>query len=327
MGRLAIVAAKLVVIAGAGYALIGVSHLNQQDVPDGGAKRAEAETKPQSRGRSASPGVEQRRAMDAACSSRTWPCATAPVHTVMRENVADVVRTTAASDMAEHLVSDSSPTGTVSRSGRVKPRETTRMAAAAQLKARIPLRSRTQVHARRRHPVRGRQDHYASAAIRHGWHIFRGGARSMLGETNAGTEGKPDKLIFRKIGAPSREDKQRWPMRLLRAQGPATGNLHQERKMSELVSRRRLLAFLGLAAPGGAMPALLAVPAEAQTVTITPATGTERRVDRRIARTERRQDRRISRVERRRTRREGRMERRSVRQEGREIRRETRQGM
>ena|SRR5688572_27837039 len=97
--------------------------------------------------------------------------------------------------------------------------------------------------------------------------------------------------------------------------------------MSELVSRRRLLAFLGLAALGGAMPALLAVPAEAQTVTITPATGTERRVDRRIARTERRQDRRISRVERRRTRREGRMDRRSVRQEGREIRRETRQGM
>ena len=143
MGRLAIVAAKLVVIAGAGYALIGVSHLNQQDVPDGGAKRAEAETKPQSRGRSASPGVEQRRAMDAACSSRIWPCATAPVHTVMRENVADVVQTTAASDMAEHLVSDSSPTGSVSRSRRVKPREVTRMAAAAQ------FRSRTQVHARR----------------------------------------------------------------------------------------------------------------------------------------------------------------------------------
>lgn len=147
MGRLAIVAAKLVVIAGAGYALIGVSHLNQQDVPDGGAKRAEAETKPQSRGRSASP--EQRRTMDAACSSRTWPCAAVPVHTVMRENVADVVQTTASSDMAEHLVSDSSPTGSVSRSRRVKPREATRMAAAAQLKTRIPPRSRTQVHARR----------------------------------------------------------------------------------------------------------------------------------------------------------------------------------
>jgi len=97
--------------------------------------------------------------------------------------------------------------------------------------------------------------------------------------------------------------------------------------MSDLVSRRSLLAFLGLAALGSAMPSLLAVPTEAQTVTITPATGTERRVDRRIARTERRQDRRISRVERRRTRQEGRMERRSVRQEGREIRRETRQGM
>jgi hypothetical protein len=73
MGRLAIVAAKLAVIAGAGYALIGVSHLNRQDVPDWGARRAKAETKPQPRGRSASPGAEQRRAMDAACSSRTWP--------------------------------------------------------------------------------------------------------------------------------------------------------------------------------------------------------------------------------------------------------------
>ena len=113
MGRLAIVAAKLAVIAGAGYALIGVSHLNRQDVPDWGARRAEAETKPQSRGRSASPGAEQRRAMDAACSSRTWPCTTAPVHTVMRESVADVVQTAVASDMAEHLVADSSPTGTV----------------------------------------------------------------------------------------------------------------------------------------------------------------------------------------------------------------------
>ena len=149
MGRLAIVAAKLAVIAGAGYALIGVSHLNRQDVPDWGARRAEAETKPQSRGRSASPGAEQRRAMDAACSSRTWPCTTAPVHTVMRENVADVVQTAVASDMAEHLVADSSPTGTVSGSRRVKPREATRMAAAARFKTRIALRSRTQVHARR----------------------------------------------------------------------------------------------------------------------------------------------------------------------------------
>jgi hypothetical protein len=94
------------------------------------------------------------------------------------------------------------------------------------------------------------------------------------------------------------------------------------------ISRRNVLAFLGLGALSFAAPLVLAAPAEAQTaVAPVPPTGTERRVDRRIARTERRQDRRIRRAERRQMRREGRMERRATRREGRAMRREIRQGM
>jgi hypothetical protein len=92
------------------------------------------------------------------------------------------------------------------------------------------------------------------------------------------------------------------------------------------ISRRNVLAFLGLGALSLASP--VTARAEAQAVVAPlPPTGTERRVDRRVARTERRQDRRIRRAERRQMRREGRMERRATRREGRAMRREIRQGM
>ena len=91
--------------------------------------------------------------------------------------------------------------------------------------------------------------------------------------------------------------------------------------MTDPVSRRSLLRFLGLAALTVAIPVVSTPSAEAQT------TGTERRQDRRVERTVRRQNRRIARVERRRMRREGRQDRRSVRQEGRAMRRDIRQGM
>ena len=97
---------------------------------------------------------------------------------------------------------------------------------------------------------------------------------------------------------------------------------------SDGISRRSVLAFLGLGALTLAAPVALTAPAEAQAVIVAPPpTGTERRVERRIARTERRQDRRTRRVERRQMRREGRMERRAARREGRAMRREIRQGM
>ena len=97
---------------------------------------------------------------------------------------------------------------------------------------------------------------------------------------------------------------------------------------SDGISRRNVLAFLGLGALSLAAPVVMTASAEAQVVVApSPPTGTERRVERRITRAERRQNRRIRRVERRQMRREGRMERRAVRREGRAIRREIRQGM
>ena len=102
--------------------------------------------------------------------------------------------------------------------------------------------------------------------------------------------------------------------------------------MSETISRRRVLALLGLTTLSLTVPAVLTVlDAEAQQPTppaaTTPAgapTGTERRQERRIRRTERRQERRSRRQERRLTRREGRRTRREVRREGRTERREER---
>jgi hypothetical protein len=94
------------------------------------------------------------------------------------------------------------------------------------------------------------------------------------------------------------------------------------------ISRRGVVVFLGLDALTLAAPVVLTAPAEAQPAVAPPLpTGTERPVERRIARTERRQERRIRRAERRQMRREGRAERRAARREGRAIRREIRQGM
>jgi len=99
--------------------------------------------------------------------------------------------------------------------------------------------------------------------------------------------------------------------------------------MCETITRRGLLKLAGLAALAVAAPSLISQPTQAQPAIVVapPPTGTERRVERRIARTERRQGRRIRRAERRRMRREGRMERRMIRREGRAIRRDIRQGM
>ena len=102
--------------------------------------------------------------------------------------------------------------------------------------------------------------------------------------------------------------------------------------MSETISRRRVLALLGLTTLSLTVPTVLTVSdAEAQqpappagTPPAGAPTGTERRQERRIRRTERRQDRRLRRTERRQARREGRRERRDVRREGRTERREER---
>jgi len=96
--------------------------------------------------------------------------------------------------------------------------------------------------------------------------------------------------------------------------------------MSAPMTRRNLLGFFGLAALSLAAQPLLSEAAQAQPAPL-PPTGTERRVERRVARTARRQNRRIRRVERRQMRREGRMARRAVRRQGRAIRRDIRQGM
>jgi hypothetical protein len=98
----------------------------------------------------------------------------------------------------------------------------------------------------------------------------------------------------------------------------------------EVLSRRRVLALLGLTTLSLTVPTVLTFSdAEAQqptppTTTAPPMTGTERRQERRIERTERRQERRTRRMERRLTRREGRRMRRAVRREGRTERREER---
>src|SRR5215472_14428308 len=101
---------------------------------------------------------------------------------------------------------------------------------------------------------------------------------------------------------------------------------------TEVLSRRRVLALLGLTTLSLTVPTVLTVSdAEAQQPTppasepaASAQTGTERRQERRIRRTERRQERRARRQERRLTRREGRRTRREVRREGRTERREER---
>lgn len=56
--------------------------------------------------------------------------------------------------------------------------------------------------------------------------------------------------------------------------------------MCEAITRRGLLGLLGLAALGVAAPSLVSQSAQAQpAVVVPPPTGTERRVERRIART------------------------------------------
>jgi len=86
-----------------------------------------------------------------------------------------------------------------------------------------------------------------------------------------------------------------------------------EKIKSEVLSRRRVLALLGLTALSLTVPTVLTVSdAEAQQAT-PPAgaeTGTERRQERRTRRTERRQERRTRRVKRRMERREERRENR-----------------
>jgi hypothetical protein len=82
---------------------------------------------------------------------------------------------------------------------------------------------------------------------------------------------------------------------------------------SEMISRRKALSLMGLAAVFGlaAAPTVLTVSdAEAQTV------GMERRQERRTARHERRQERRTARTERRQERRTARTERREERRTG-----------
>ena len=104
-----------------------------------------------------------------------------------------------------------------------------------------------------------------------------------------------------------------------------------EEVKTNVLSRRKVLAFLGLTTLSLTVPTVLTVSdAEAQQPTpptdapAGPQTGTERRQERRIRRTERRQERRTRRTERRLTRREGRRIRRAVRREGRTERREER---
>jgi hypothetical protein len=82
---------------------------------------------------------------------------------------------------------------------------------------------------------------------------------------------------------------------------------------SEIISRRRALSLMGLAAAFGfaAVPVILTVSdAEAETV------GMDRRHERRAARHERRQERRTARTERRQERRTARTERRQERRTG-----------
>jgi len=104
-----------------------------------------------------------------------------------------------------------------------------------------------------------------------------------------------------------------------------------EEVKTNVLSRRKVLAFLGLTTLSLTVPTVL-TPSDAEAQQPTPPTaappgaqtGTERRQERRIRRTERRQERRTRRTERRLTRREGRRTRRAVRREGRTERREER---
>ena len=100
---------------------------------------------------------------------------------------------------------------------------------------------------------------------------------------------------------------------------------------TEVISRRRALSFLGLAALAAVVPAAILPISEAEAQQPSPPTappagsppagappagaqtGTERRQQRRTARTERRQERRMSRTKRRQSRRTGRKERRQQR--------------
>ena len=104
-----------------------------------------------------------------------------------------------------------------------------------------------------------------------------------------------------------------------------------EEVKTNVLSRRKVLAFLGLTTLSLTVPTVL-TPSDAEAQQPTPPTaappgaqtGTERRQERRIRRTERRQERRTRRTERRLTRREGRRTRRAMRREGRTERREER---
>jgi len=104
-----------------------------------------------------------------------------------------------------------------------------------------------------------------------------------------------------------------------------------EEVKTNALSRRKVLAFLGLTTLSLTVPTVL-TPSDAEAQQPTPPTaspagaqtGTERRQERRIRRTERRQERRTRRTERRLTRREGRRTRRAMRREGRTERREER---
>ena len=88
---------------------------------------------------------------------------------------------------------------------------------------------------------------------------------------------------------------------------------------SEMISRRKALSLMGLAAAFGlaAAPTVLTVSdAEAQTAAAPTAAAPTAGMERRAARHERRQERRMARTERRQARRTGRHERREVRRTG-----------
>ena len=88
---------------------------------------------------------------------------------------------------------------------------------------------------------------------------------------------------------------------------------------SEMISRRKALSLMGLAAAFGlaAAPTILTVSdAEAQTAAAPTAAAPTAGMERRAARHERRQERRMARTERRQARRTGRHERREVRRTG-----------
>src|SRR6478736_9879995 len=88
---------------------------------------------------------------------------------------------------------------------------------------------------------------------------------------------------------------------------------------SEMISRRKALSLMGLAAAFGlaAAATVLTVPdGEAQTAAAPDAEAPTAGMERRAARHERRQERRMERTERRQERRTGRHERREVRRTG-----------